>query len=75
MLSFESGFESVGYVHSRFSIHFFIILVIFVIFDLEIILLLGCLVSNNNLTYLLFMILVVGGVYMEWYLGKLKWII
>lgn len=74
-MSFERGFTAVSYIHLRFSIHFFIILVIFVIFDLEIILLLGCLVSNNNLTYLLFIFLVIGGVYLEWYLGKLKWMV
>ena len=63
--AFESGFRVVKSVHSRFSIHFFLILLMFVIFDLEIVLLLGCLLRINPGAFVLFIILIIGGVYLE----------
>lgn len=75
MSAFERGFRTVKAVHSSFRIHFFLILLIFIIFDLEVVLLLGCLLRINLATFMLFMVLVVGGVYLEWYLGKLKWLV
>lgn len=33
--SFESGFESLGKVNKIFSLHFFLLILIFVLFDLE----------------------------------------
>jgi len=75
LTAFERGFRVVGRLHSRFSIHFFVILLMFVIFDLEIVLLLGCLLATNSLTFFIIMVLVIGRVYLESYLGKLKWIV
>ena len=74
---FECGFRAVGFVHTSFSVHFFIILIIFVIFDLEVVLLVGCLILSRVgiLSFLLIIFFVVGGIYLEWYLGKLKWIV
>lgn len=75
--SFESGFESLGKVHSSFSIHFFIIMLIFVIFDLEVVILLGFLISSFYSVYifLLIFLFIFGGFYMEWYFGKLLWMV
>lgn len=65
--SFESGFESIGKIHNSFRIHFFIIILIFVIFDLEVVILIGFLMGNFifivNFFIVLFFILF--GFYME----------
>nr|AJF94000.1 NADH dehydrogenase subunit 3 [Halicephalobus gingivalis] len=75
--SFESGFESIGKIHNSFSIHFFIIMLMFVIFDLEVVMLVGFLMGNFMFIINFFLILffVLFGFYMEWYFGKLMWII
>jgi NADH:ubiquinone oxidoreductase subunit 3 (subunit A) len=52
-----------------------VILLMFVIFDLEIVLLLGCLLATNGITFFMIMIIVIGRVYLEAYLGKLKWMV
>ena len=64
---FECGFRAVGFVHTSFSVHFFIILIIFVIFDLEVVLLVGCLIlsSVGILSFFLMIFFVVGGIYLE----------
>jgi NADH:ubiquinone oxidoreductase subunit 3 (subunit A) len=64
---FECGFRTVGFIHTSFSVHFFIILIIFVIFDLEVVLLIGCLIlsSVGILSFLLMICFVVGGIYLE----------
>lgn len=72
LFSFECGFIGSGVVFRSFSIHFFVIMLMFVIFDMEIILLLGCLVTVWDSMFLSLMLLVVVGVYLEWYLGDRK---
>nr|YP_010133164.1 NADH dehydrogenase subunit 3 [Enterobius vermicularis]BAV82699.1 NADH dehydrogenase subunit 3 [Enterobius vermicularis] len=77
VFSFESGFKSVGMVHCAFSIHFFIMMLMFVVFDLEVVMLVG-LVVVDKVYYVVFYMLfffVVGGFLMEWYFGKLVWLI
>nr|YP_004927941.1 NADH dehydrogenase subunit 3 [Wellcomia siamensis]ACV96777.1 NADH dehydrogenase subunit 3 [Wellcomia siamensis] len=54
VFSFESGFKSVSKVQVAFSIHFFVMMLIFVIFDLEIVLLLGLVVSDVISLFLFF---------------------
>lgn len=67
MSAFESGFESIGKIHRSFRIHFFIIILIFVIFDLEVVMLIGFLVSDLSfyLNFFLIIFFVIGGFYME----------
>jgi len=74
--AFERGFRSVGNLQRRFSIHFFTILLIFILFDLEIVLLLRLVVSSpyGVVLFSLIILFVLGRVYLEWTLGKLKWI-
>lgn len=75
--SFERGFERIGKIHNSFRIHFFIIILIFVIFDLEVVILLGFLMSSYY-SYIIFYIIfffILFGFYIEWYFGKLIWII
>lgn len=65
--SFESGFERIGKIHNSFRIHFFIIILIFVIFDLEVVMLVGFLIGNFIFIINFFLILffVLFGFYIE----------
>jgi len=67
MSPFESGFERIGKIHSSFRIHFFIIILIFVIFDLEVVILIGFLVRDLGffINFTLIIFFVMGGFYME----------
>lgn len=67
MTSFECGFTGMGIIHSPFSVHFFVILVIFIIFDIEIVLLLGCVIRGlfRPIVFTLLLLFVVGGIYLE----------
>lgn len=75
--AFECGFASVGKIQNSFRIHFFIMILIFVIFDLEIVIFLGILVSDirSYIRFILMFIFILGGFYMEWWYGKLVWVI
>lgn len=75
--AFERGFVSVGKIQNSFRIHFFIIILIFVIFDLEIVIFLGILVSDirSFISFLLIFTFILGGFYIEWWYGKLIWVI
>lgn len=75
--AFESGFVRVGIIQNSFRIHFFIIILMFVIFDLEIVIFLGILISDFNsfFRFLIIMVFIFGGFYIEWWYGKLIWVI
>ena len=75
--AFERGFVRVGKIQNSFSIHFFIIILIFVIFDLEVVIFLGILISDitSFFSFLLIFTFILGGFYIEWYYGKLVWVI
>lgn len=75
--AFERGFVRVGLIQNSFRIHFFIMILIFVIFDLEIIMFLGILVSDFNsfFSFILVIIFILGGFYIEWWYGKLIWVV
>lgn len=77
VFSFERGFMRVGKVHSAFRVHFFLMILMFVVFDLEIVILLGLLVSDLSAVGVFFVIFffVRGGFFMEWYYGKLVWVV
>ena len=65
--AFERGFISVGKIQNSFSIHFFIMMLIFVIFDLEIVIFLGLLISDVSsiVRFILLILFIFGGFYME----------
>nr|ALM87699.1 NADH dehydrogenase subunit 3 [Aspiculuris tetraptera] len=74
VFSFESGFMSVGKVRSAFSVHFFLMMLMFVVFDLEIVMLLGLLVSDLSAIGVLFVVsfFCCGWIFygvMLWYVG------
>nr|ALO76167.1 NADH deshydrogenase subunit 3 [Cyphonistes vallatus] len=79
---FECGFDPKSSPRIPFSINFFLIAVIFLIFDVEIALLIPIILImklTNIMTYflvsLLFLIILLGGLYHEWHQGALNWAI
>lgn len=77
VFSFERGFLSVGKVQISFSVHFFLMMLVFVVFDLEVILLLGLVVSDCGSLgrFLVLFLFVLGGFFLEWWYGKLVWLV
>nr|YP_010507239.1 NADH dehydrogenase subunit 3 [Episcapha fortunii]UXF64390.1 NADH dehydrogenase subunit 3 [Episcapha fortunii] len=78
---FECGFDPKNSARLPFSLHFFLIATIFLIFDVEITLLLPMIISMNlsnisNYTILLlfFLLILLVGVYHEWNQGALSWL-
>nr|ADA69746.1 NADH dehydrogenase subunit 3 [Armadillidium vulgare] len=77
---FECGFDPLGIGHLNFSVRFFLIAVIFLIFDVEIALLLPLMVifsSSNMMIWgvlnLIFLLALSFGVFYEWWEGALDW--
>nr|QFG40105.1 NADH dehydrogenase subunit 3 [Alpheus bellulus] len=77
---FECGFDPKGSARMPFSLRFFLIAVIFLIFDVEITLLLPLvpIISLSNiktwiLTGIFFLIILLLGLYHEWAQGALDW--
>nr|YP_009540730.1 NADH dehydrogenase subunit 3 [Pleoticus muelleri]AYQ22923.1 NADH dehydrogenase subunit 3 [Pleoticus muelleri] len=77
---FECGFDPKGSARLPFSLRFFLIAVIFLIFDVEITLLLplAMIINLSNilawtLTGLSFIIILLLGLYHEWNQGALEW--
>nr|AMW67794.1 NADH dehydrogenase subunit 3 [Chasmoptera huttii] len=78
---FECGFDPKCSARVPFSLHFFLIAIIFLIFDVEIALLLPIIVimkfSNSViwlLTSILFIVILLLGLYHEWNQGALEWV-
>jgi len=77
---YECGFEPFGDGHSVFNIQFFIVGILFMIFDLELIYLFPWVLNLGNLNFFSFWImfiflflLIIGFIY-EWQKGVLEWI-
>jgi NADH-quinone oxidoreductase subunit A len=76
--AYECGFEPFGDARSFFDVHFYIVGLLFIIFDLEIIFLVPLAVCPSNLSaigyisFMVFMIILVAGFYYEWALGLLS---
>nr|YP_003359516.1 NADH dehydrogenase subunit 3 [Gandalfus yunohana]ACC62350.1 NADH dehydrogenase subunit 3 [Gandalfus yunohana] len=77
---YECGFDPNGSARLPFSLRFFLIAVIFLIFDVEITLLLpiASIMNITNifswlLTSISFLIILLLGLYYEWYQGALSW--
>nr|WRQ18283.1 NADH dehydrogenase subunit 3 [Onukigallia sp.] len=77
---FECGFNPMANKRMPFSIHFFLIAVIFLIFDIEIIIIMPMILSMKFsiikmwlLSSLSLIIILVMGLYNEWYQGMLNW--
>nr|YP_010758571.1 NADH dehydrogenase subunit 3 [Anatolica potanini]WEW65001.1 NADH dehydrogenase subunit 3 [Anatolica potanini] len=77
---FECGFDPKSPTRLPFSLHFFLIAIIFLIFDVEITLLFPLIISmkhNNMLIYFIvlisFLIILLVGLFHEWKQGALEW--
>nr|YP_010583058.1 NADH dehydrogenase subunit 3 [Eurhadina exclamationis]UGN61504.1 NADH dehydrogenase subunit 3 [Eurhadina exclamationis] len=77
---FECGFNPMTFKRMSFSVHFFLIAVIFLIFDIEIIIVLPMtltLKSSMIVTWVttstMFIAILIMGLYHEWINGMLKW--
>nr|YP_009763108.1 NADH dehydrogenase subunit 3 [Myrmeleon formicarius]QIR63620.1 NADH dehydrogenase subunit 3 [Myrmeleon formicarius] len=77
---FECGFDPKCSARIPFSLHFFLIAIIFLIFDVEIALLLPVIIimkySNLTiwlLTSMFFLLILLIGLYHEWNQGALQW--
>nr|QAU54275.1 NADH dehydrogenase subunit 3 [Desmopachria sp. ITV9392]QPA36190.1 NADH dehydrogenase subunit 3 [Desmopachria sp. RRMO-2020]QPA36203.1 NADH dehydrogenase subunit 3 [Desmopachria sp. RRMO-2020]QPA36216.1 NADH dehydrogenase subunit 3 [Desmopachria sp. RRMO-2020]QPA36229.1 NADH dehydrogenase subunit 3 [Desmopachria sp. RRMO-2020] len=77
---FECGFDPINSARLPFSLHFFLIAVIFLIFDVEIALLLPMIMIMKMSNFLIlfnslmfFILILLLGLYHEWYQGTLNW--
>nr|YP_010582967.1 NADH dehydrogenase subunit 3 [Vatana ogromna]UGN61413.1 NADH dehydrogenase subunit 3 [Vatana ogromna] len=77
---FECGFNPMTLKRLPFSTHFFLIAVIFLIFDIEIIIVLpmmftlkSSLIKIWTITSIMFMVILMLGLYHEWSNGMLEW--
>lgn len=77
--AYECGFEAFNDARSRFNVHYYLVGMLFIIFDLEIVLLFPWALHLNNIGILGFWImmfflflLTVGFIY-EWKKGALNW--
>nr|AXS64871.1 NADH dehydrogenase subunit 3 [Coleoptera sp. 2 KM-2017] len=78
---FECGFDPKTSARLPFSLHFFLIAMIFLIFDVELTLILPLIISLNHsniflfsLFSIMFMLILLIGLYHEWNQGALNWI-
>nr|WIM51626.1 NADH dehydrogenase subunit 3 [Colpocephalum spinicollis] len=75
---FECGFEPISYSRTPFSMQFFSTTIVFLIFDLEIVIIIPLLESLvNSVSFSLLMsmtiIMLLLGLIIEWYDGSLQW--
>nr|YP_010248588.1 NADH dehydrogenase subunit 3 [Trachys variolaris]QTK22442.1 NADH dehydrogenase subunit 3 [Trachys variolaris] len=77
---FECGFDPTSSARVPFSLQFFLIAIIFLIFDIEITLILPiilifktCNTSQIMIISLAFIFILLGGLYHEWNQGALEW--
>nr|YP_010865479.1 NADH dehydrogenase subunit 3 [Eoneureclipsis hainanensis]WGT74388.1 NADH dehydrogenase subunit 3 [Eoneureclipsis hainanensis] len=78
--SFECGFEPLSSARIPFSLHFFIISILFLIFDIEITILLPFFISMNMtnmknfmMMFFIFMIILILSIFHEWNQNMLNW--
>nr|QID03466.1 NADH dehydrogenase subunit 3 [Choroedocus capensis] len=77
---FECGFDPKSSARMPFSLRFFLIAVIFLIFDVEIVLILPIVIIMKTSNILIwttstffFLVVLLGGLYYEWNQGALQW--
>ncbi|NIR47612.1 NADH-quinone oxidoreductase subunit A [candidate division KSB1 bacterium] len=76
---FESGIQTTGSARLRFSARFYLVAMLFVIFDLEAALIFGWAVAAQDLGWagywgmLVFVVILAAGLIYEWKVGALDW--
>nr|YP_009692119.1 NADH dehydrogenase subunit 3 [Leptocentrus albolineatus]QEG98463.1 NADH dehydrogenase subunit 3 [Leptocentrus albolineatus] len=80
MSPFECGYNPMSKKRLPLSIHFFLIAIIFLIFDIEIVIILPTvsvmkftLIKFLSITLFMFLFILLLGLYYEWYNGLLNW--
>nr|YP_009472979.1 NADH dehydrogenase subunit 3 [Notopteryx soror]AST10210.1 NADH dehydrogenase subunit 3 [Notopteryx soror] len=80
MTPFECGFDPKSSARSPFSLQFFLIAILFLIFDIEIAIILPMIITMKTsnimswaLTMTTFMVILIIGLYYEWKNGMLEW--
>nr|QVV96015.1 NADH dehydrogenase subunit 3 [Coridius brunneus] len=80
MSPFECGFDPMSSARTPFSIQFFLIAILFLIFDIEIAILLPIMLTMKLsvtktwiMTMMMFMSILILGLYYEWKNGVLEW--
>nr|YP_010596155.1 NADH dehydrogenase subunit 3 [Catamiarus brevipennis]WAJ48487.1 NADH dehydrogenase subunit 3 [Catamiarus brevipennis] len=80
MSPFECGFDPKSSSRMPFSIQFFLIAVLFLIFDIEIVIILPMIITLKSstlttwmITMSTFIIILIGGLYHEWNNSVLEW--
>nr|QUJ10159.1 NADH dehydrogenase subunit 3 [Tropidothorax sinensis] len=80
MSPFECGFDPKSSARMPFSIQFFLIAVLFLIFDVEIAIILPMLITMKtskvmmwSMTTLMFILILILGLYYEWKTNMLEW--
>lgn len=77
--SFECGFDSFNNARFPYCIRFFITILIFLLFDIELVLLLPCVIYYYSffeaelISFLFVYTLILGGFFYEWAQGSLDW--
>nr|QQV69872.1 NADH dehydrogenase subunit 3 [Opisthoteuthis sp. JN-2021] len=78
---FECGFDTSSYTRSPFSMRFFLLAVIFLVFDIEIILLIPISINMVNSpsidqvsSTMIFLLILLFGLIHEWNQGSLNWL-
>jgi NADH-quinone oxidoreductase subunit A len=76
---FESGIRPTGPAHQRFSVQFYLVAIIFVLFDLEVVFVFSYAVAGPSLgwagygAFIFFLAIVTLGLAYEWRIGALEW--
>nr|YP_009485727.1 NADH dehydrogenase subunit 3 [Scipinia horrida]AVZ00864.1 NADH dehydrogenase subunit 3 [Scipinia horrida] len=80
MSPFECGFDPMSSSRMPFSIQFFLLAVLFLIFDIEIVIILPMIIVMKSsvmkmwfLTVMMFILILLFGLYHEWNNGVLEW--
>nr|UPL65695.1 NADH dehydrogenase subunit 3 [Sinodasynus sp.] len=82
MTPFECGFDPHSSTRTPFSLQFFLIAILFLIFDIEIVIMLPMIITMKTssimswmLTMTFFIMILIMGLYYEWKNGMLEWAI
>jgi NADH-quinone oxidoreductase subunit A len=77
---YESGIKTTGSARLRFSAKFYLVAILFVIFDLEVVFILAWAVAAKELGWLgylgmlFFVVILIIGLIYEWRMGALDWV-